>query len=137
VDLDPTGPHQESWWLAEVDDLVLRLQRSGAARAGDALPLGEEYSEKGPHRLSAALSHSSCGQLSQRSDSGVQPMPKQNQTPSGARQEPGPGLSTADAAFDVLRKDIAQRNEQAHQKARKLRSAREREQLLMRGNRDF
>ena len=32
-------------------------------------------------------------------------------------QEPGPGRSTAAAAFDELRKEIAQRNEQAHQKA--------------------
>jgi hypothetical protein len=36
-------------------------------------------------------------------------------------QEPGPGRSTAAAAFDELRKEIARRNEQAHQKARKLR----------------
>jgi hypothetical protein len=64
-------------------------------------------------------------------------MPKQKQTPSGARQEPGPGLSTADAAFDVLRKEVARSNEQAHQKARKLRAAREREQVLMRRERDY
>ena len=37
-------------------------------------------------------------------------------------QEPGPGRSTAAAAFGELRKEIAQRNEQAHQKARKLRA---------------
>ena len=42
-------------------------------------------------------------------------------------QEPGPGRSTAAAAFDALRKEIAQRNEQAHQKAREVRAARERE----------
>lgn len=50
--------------------------------------------------------------------------------------EPGPGRSTAAAAFDVVRKEIAQRNEQAHQRARKLRVAREREQVLARRQRD-
>ena len=52
-------------------------------------------------------------------------------------QEPGPGRSTAAAAFDELRKEIAQRNEQAHQAARKLRTVREREQILARRRRDF
>ncbi|HEX3976007.1 MAG TPA: hypothetical protein VHW96_07060 [Solirubrobacteraceae bacterium] len=52
-------------------------------------------------------------------------MPKQN-------QEPGPGRSTAAVAFDDLRKEIAQRNEQATQKARKLRAARDREQMRAR-----
>ena len=52
-------------------------------------------------------------------------MPKQT-------QEPGPGRSTATVAFDDLRKEIAQRNEQASQKARKLRAARDREQILAR-----
>jgi hypothetical protein len=52
-------------------------------------------------------------------------MPKQN-------QEPGPGRSTAAASFDDLRKEIAQRNEQASQKARKLRAARDREQMRAR-----
>jgi hypothetical protein len=52
-------------------------------------------------------------------------MPKQT-------QEPGPGRSTSAAAFDDLRKEIAQRNEQASQKARKLRAARDREQGLAR-----
>ncbi len=64
-------------------------------------------------------------------------MAKQNQTPSAARQEPGPGLSTADTAFNDLRKEIAQRNEQAHQEARKLRAARDQEQLLKRRERAF
>jgi len=50
-------------------------------------------------------------------------------------QEPGPGRSTAAAAFDALRKEIAQRNEQAHQKAREVRAAREREQALPRRHR--
>jgi hypothetical protein len=51
-------------------------------------------------------------------------------------QEPGPGRSTAEAAFDDLRKEIAHRNEQAHQKARKLRGKRDREQVLRRRQRD-
>ena len=52
-------------------------------------------------------------------------------------QEPGPGRSTAAAAFDELRKEIAQRNDKAHQAARKLRNEREREQILARRRRDF
>jgi hypothetical protein len=52
-------------------------------------------------------------------------MPKQT-------QEPGPGRSTAAAAFDDVRKEIAQRNDQASEKARKLRAARDREQVLAR-----
>ncbi len=52
-------------------------------------------------------------------------MPKQN-------PEPGPGRSTAAVAFDDLRKEIAQRNEQASQKARKLRAERDRVQVLAR-----
>jgi len=52
-------------------------------------------------------------------------------------QEPGPGRSTAAAAFDELRKETAQHNEQAHQKARKLRAEREREQVLARRRRDL
>lgn len=52
-------------------------------------------------------------------------MPKQN-------HEPGPGRSTAAVAFDDLRKEIAQRNEQATQKARKLRAERDRQQMRAR-----
>jgi hypothetical protein len=52
-------------------------------------------------------------------------MPKQT-------QEPGPGRSTAAVAFDDLRQEIAQRNDQASQKARKLRAERDREQVLAR-----
>jgi hypothetical protein len=52
-------------------------------------------------------------------------MPKQN-------QDPGPGRSTAAVAFDELRKEIAQRNELATQKARKLRAARDQEQIRTR-----
>lgn len=51
-------------------------------------------------------------------------------------QEPGPGRSTSRAAFDDLRKEIAQRNEAAHKVARKLRTAREQADLLRRRQRD-
>jgi hypothetical protein len=66
---------------------------------------------------------------SQWSDEECSAMPKQT-------QEPGPGRSTAEAAFNDVRREIAQRNEQAHQKARKLRVARDREQIIMRRQRD-
>jgi hypothetical protein len=56
-------------------------------------------------------------------------MPKQT-------QPPGPGQSTAAAAFDQHRKEIAQRNERAHQRARKLRTERERQQMIARRQRD-
>lgn len=64
-------------------------------------------------------------------------MPKQNRKPAPARQEPGPGRSTSEAAFNDVRREIAQRNEQAHQEARKRRAAREREQLRARRERDL
>ena len=63
-------------------------------------------------------------------------MPKQNRKPDPARQEPGPGRSTSDAAFNELRREIAQRNELASQEARKRRAVREREQLLRRRERN-
>jgi hypothetical protein len=50
--------------------------------------------------------------------------------------EPGPGRSTSDAAFADLTKEIAQRNERAHQEARKLRTARDRAQAVLRRQRD-
>ena len=64
-------------------------------------------------------------------------MPKQNQKPSPTREAPGPGRSTAEAAFNDVRKEIAERNERAHHEARKLRAMREREQLLRRRERDL
>ena len=64
-------------------------------------------------------------------------MPKQNQKPGPAREAPGPGRSTAQAAFNDVRKEIAQRNERAHLEARKLRATRDREQLLRRRERDL
>jgi hypothetical protein len=53
------------------------------------------------------------------------------------RQEPGPGRSTADAAFSELTKDIAQQNERAHQAARKLRAERDRKDVLRRRKQDL
>ncbi len=64
-------------------------------------------------------------------------MPKQNQKPDRAREEPGPGKSTSEAAFNDVRREIAQRNEQASQEARKRRAAREQVLLLRRRERDF
>lgn len=52
-------------------------------------------------------------------------------------QEPGPGRSTSDAAFTALTKDIAQRNEHAQKEARKLRAAREQEQVRRRRQDDL
>jgi hypothetical protein len=51
--------------------------------------------------------------------------------------EPGPGRSTSTAAFNDLRKEIALRNEQAHKEARRLRTAREHEQVLRRRRQDL
>ena len=64
-------------------------------------------------------------------------MPAQNPKPGPTRQAPGPGRSTAEDAFNAIRKDVAQRNERAHQAARKLRVAREREQMLIRREQDL
>jgi hypothetical protein len=50
--------------------------------------------------------------------------------------EPGPGRSTSEQAFTDLTKEIAQRNERAHQEARKLRTARDRAQAVLRRQRD-
>jgi hypothetical protein len=51
-------------------------------------------------------------------------------------QSPGPGRSTAEAAFDEVKKEIARRNEQTHKAARKARTAREQKQLALRRERD-
>jgi hypothetical protein len=51
-------------------------------------------------------------------------------------QEPGPGRSTSEAAFNDLRKEIAERNERVHKEARKLRAVRDREQVLKHRQRD-
>jgi hypothetical protein len=52
-------------------------------------------------------------------------------------QEPGPGRSTSDAAFNEIRKDVAARNEQAHKEAQKLRVERDRKQAILRNERDL
>ena len=64
-------------------------------------------------------------------------MPKQNQKPDRTREEPGPGKSTSEAAFNDVRKQVAQRNEQASQEARKRRAVREQQQMLRRRERDL
>ncbi len=50
--------------------------------------------------------------------------------------EPGPGLSTSDAAFAAVKKEIAEQNENAQKEARKLRTVREREQVRRRREED-
>jgi hypothetical protein len=50
---------------------------------------------------------------------------------------PGPGRSTSDAAFDKVRREIAQRNEQAQTEGRKLRAAREDEKSRRRRQEDL
>ncbi|HEX3803470.1 MAG TPA: hypothetical protein VHV75_11585 [Solirubrobacteraceae bacterium] len=57
-------------------------------------------------------------------------MPKQT-------QEPGPGRSTATAAFDDLCKEVARRNEAAYQVARKRRAERDRKQIAERRRLDL
>ena len=64
-------------------------------------------------------------------------MPKQSPKSDRAREEPGRGRSTSEAAFNDRRRQIAERNEQASREARKRRAAREQEQLLRRRERDF
>jgi len=51
--------------------------------------------------------------------------------------QPGPGRSTSDAAFNALKKEIAQRNELAQKEARKLRAAREQEGVRKRRQEDL
>jgi pyruvate/2-oxoglutarate dehydrogenase complex dihydrolipoamide acyltransferase (E2) component len=81
------------------------------------------------HGLSASLPILTVAHLPWLSEEECSTLPKQNQKPTAARQEPGPGRSTSEQAFNDVRKEIAQRNEQAHQEARKLRAAREQERL--------
>ena len=50
--------------------------------------------------------------------------------------EPGPGRSTSDAAFAELKKEIAERNDQAQKEARKIRTARELEDVRRRRQAD-
>ncbi len=50
---------------------------------------------------------------------------------------PGPGKSTAKAAFDELTKQIAARNEQAHRAAKKLREKKDSKTLAEKRRRDL
>jgi hypothetical protein len=50
---------------------------------------------------------------------------------------PGPSRPTGSTVFDELRKEIAERNEQAQKKARKIRAVRDRAQILARRQRDL
>jgi hypothetical protein len=50
--------------------------------------------------------------------------------------QPGPGRSTSEAAFADLKKEIAQRNDQAQKEARKIRTARELEEVRRRRQAD-
>jgi hypothetical protein len=45
---------------------------------------------------------------------------------------PGPGRSTAEAAFNEVRREVARRNEEAHKAAQKLRAEKERLRLAER-----
>jgi hypothetical protein len=47
-------------------------------------------------------------------------------------QQPGPGRPAAATGFDDLRKEIAQSNEQAQKKGRKIRDDRDRARILAR-----
>jgi hypothetical protein len=51
--------------------------------------------------------------------------------------EPGPGRSTSTAAFNEVTKEVARRNELTHKAARKLRTERERKQILRRRQHDL
>jgi hypothetical protein len=51
--------------------------------------------------------------------------------------EPGPGRTTADAAFAEVTREIAKHNERFQEKARKVRTAREQEQIRQRRQRDL
>jgi hypothetical protein len=64
-------------------------------------------------------------------------MPKQSKKQEPANLQPGPGRSTSEQAFNELRRDVAQRNERAHQEARRLRAVRERQQVMMRRGNDY
>ena len=54
-----------------------------------------------------------------------------------APQTPGPGRSTSKAAFEALTKQIAERNEQAHKAAKKLRDLKDGEKMAEKRKRDL
>lgn len=45
---------------------------------------------------------------------------------------PGPGRSTADAAFNEIKREVARRNEEAHKAAQKLRAVRDKQRAAVR-----
>ena len=45
---------------------------------------------------------------------------------------PGPGRSTAEAAFNEVKREVARRNEEAHKAAQKLRAEKEKRRLAER-----
>lgn len=45
---------------------------------------------------------------------------------------PGPGRSTADAAFNEIKREVARRNEEAHKAAQKLRAERDKRRIAER-----
>jgi hypothetical protein len=51
-------------------------------------------------------------------------------------QQPGPGRSTSKAAFEALTKQIAERNEQAHKAAKKLREEQDGKKIAEKRRRD-
>jgi len=53
------------------------------------------------------------------------------------KQRPGPGRSTAEQAFEELTRKIAERNEQAHKVARKLREVADAKKRAERRKRDL
>src|ERR1700746_999436 len=77
-----------------------------------------EYSKCAAPPPECLAPNSSCGPPSWRSEEESSTLSKQNQKPGSPRQEPGPGRSTAEQAFNDVRKEIAERNERAHQEAR-------------------
>jgi len=52
-------------------------------------------------------------------------------------QRPGPGRSTSKAAFEALTKQIAERNEQAHKAAKKLRDQKDGKKIAEKRKRDL
>jgi hypothetical protein len=54
-----------------------------------------------------------------------------------APQQPGPGRSTSKAAFEALTKQIAERNEQAHKAAKKLRDMKDGKKIAEKRKRDL
>jgi hypothetical protein len=77
-------------------------------------------------RLSVELSHSPVAHIKGATEERVMTGPN----------SPGPGRSTAEAALNEVKKEVARRNEEAHKVARKARTERDRQQLLKRREQD-